>query len=59
MIIQYEGGTCANTKDMDRACEEALKAINKELPEEARTYEVYSAVLEKCTDCLKAKRVVL
>lgn len=50
---------CVKTRAMHRACEEALKAIEKELPEEARTYEMYSAVLEECSNSLKAKRVVL
>lgn len=59
MIFEYEGGTRVDSETVDRACEEALKAIEKELPERIRTYEAYSAVLEECTSHLKAKRVVL
>ena len=59
MIFEYGGGTRVSTEALNRACEAALKAIEKELPEEALTYEAYSAVLEECADQLKAKIVVL
>lgn len=59
MNFQYESGTCVSMQAVDRACEEALKAIEKELPKEALTYEVYSTVIEKCADRLRTKRIVL
>lgn len=59
MNFQYESGTCVSMQAVDRACEQALKAIEKELPKEALTYEVYSTVIEQCADRLRTKRIVL
>lgn len=59
MNLQFESGTCVSMEAVDRACEEALKAIRQELPREALTYEVCSAVIEKCADRLRSKRIVL
>ncbi len=59
MRLQYESGICVSMEAVDRACEEALKAIEKELPKEALTYEVYSTVIEKCAERLRSKKIVL
>ena len=58
MTPQCERGACVSTEALDRACEAALKAIEKELPKEDIAYGVYSTVIEKCAERLWANRFI-
>lgn len=58
-VIVFPNGTEVKEEILEKASEDALRAIEKELPEEALSYEVYKYVLVKCKDKLKEKKITL
>lgn len=57
-IVCSNGYAIEGQKILD-ACEKALEAIEKELPEEARFFEVYVQILDTCKEVLQGKKIVL
>lgn len=58
-IIHFANGITLNGKLISETCSKALKAIENELPEEARNYEVYVHIINTCKEVLQGKRIVL
>lgn len=58
-VIVFPNGTKVKGDILEKASEAVLRAIEKELPEEALSYEVYKYVLVKCKDKLKEKKIIL
>ena len=44
---------------IEKACAKALKAIENELPEEARFFEAYDLIIDNCKEALKEKKIIL
>lgn len=57
--VKFSNNVIVKEEILDKASDCALSAIEKELPEEALSYETYEFVISKCLDKLKQKRIVL
>lgn len=57
--IGFSNGVVLNGKLISQACSKALKAIESELPEEARFYEIYDFIIDTCKQELKEKKIIL
>lgn len=58
-IIKFSNGVIVKEEMLNKAAESALSTIEKELPLEALSYEIYQYVINICTDRLKQKKIVL
>lgn len=58
-VIEFSNGARVKLDNLEKASDCALRAIEKELPEEVLSYEVYQYVIGKCTDRLNQKKIVL
>lgn len=57
--VSFSSGLILEEETIYKACLKALEAIENELPEEARFFEVYNRVIDDCKDVLKEKKVIL
>lgn len=57
--VVFSNEISLNGKLVFQACSKALKAIESELPEEARSYEIYDFIIDTCKQKLKEKKIIL
>lgn len=58
-LVMFESGVRLRKSSITNACKKALKAIENELPDEARSFEVYCHIIDVCKDVLQEQKVVL
>lgn len=56
---QFENGLVLSRELVDSCCQEALKAIKSELPEENQIYEVFLFITKECGERLRFKKIEL
>lgn len=54
---QFSNGFVLDNTIILKVCNSALKAIENELPEEARFFEVYCQIIDDCKVVLKEKKI--
>ena len=57
--MRFNNGCVLDGSVIYKACSKALRAIENELPEEARSVEVYETIIDKCKEALREKRITL
>lgn len=58
-LLYFTGGVSVKQSNINNICEKVLKTIESELPEEARSHELYEFILSECKDLLSSKKVTL
>ena len=58
-LVGFSNGKKVDKAVIEKACDRVLEAIEKELPEEALSYEAYEFVISESAQRLKQKRIVL